>query len=282
MSNKLCIAVLCLCLAGCTHLGNRMERRVLPAGAPSVQTILKDLAANDAAIANFRATGTFVLKSPELTATQQLRESSIQFRRPSDLHVTGRKYAKTVFRLTCTGPKFLVEFPTEKQYYYSPKGERVKGIPASVSPADIAQEMFLPEVWSEISPKHVEITDYNETHQTATLEILSGGLRKRPHRRLLVEGTPWVVRRSELLGRDGSVLAVTTKDDYHEQDGIRFPARVESTFPGQDALMRFEMRKVFLNTDLDMDGFDIERQHVEVREKGYEKVEPSPEKERGL
>ena len=75
------------------------------------------------------------------------------------------------------------------------------------------------------------ITDYDPGKQTATLEIFTSGLRKRPHRRLFVEGTPWVVRRSELLARDGSVLAVTTKDEYHEMEGIRFPTRVESTFP---------------------------------------------------
>ncbi len=282
MSRIVYFAALCLAIAGCTRLGTRLERHALPAGAPAVEAILADLAANDAAIGNFRATGTFVLKSPELTATQQLRESSIQFRRPSDLHVIGRKYAKTVFRLTCVGTKFLVAFPTEKQYYYSAKGEKVKGVPANVSPADIAQEMFLPEVWAKLSPRQVRMIDFDASRQTATLEILSSGLRKRPHRRLVVEGTPWVVRRSELLARDGSVLAVTLKDEYHEQEGLRFPARVESTFPGQDALMRFEMRKEFLNTELEADAFDLERQYSEVREKGYERVEPSSEKENAL
>lgn len=241
-----------------------------------METILADLAANDAAIHNFKAAGSFTLKSPELAATQLLRESSIQFRRPGGLYVVGRKYATAVFRLTCTGPAFLIEFPTEKQYYFSPKGEHVEGISKTVSPSDIAQEMLLPEAWTELSARQVRLLEFNEAKQTAVLEIRTGALRKRPHRRLGVEGVPWVIRRSELYDKFGNLLAVTTKDNYHELDGIRFPAEVECVFPSQDALMRFDMRKIFLNTDLDDALFRIEEHAAELRDKGYEKLEPRP------
>ena len=279
MYKSILIVIVCLSLGACTRLGGHMERRALPSGAPAVETILADLAANDKATRNFRATGTFVLKSPDLASTQLLRESSIQFRPPSSLYVVGRKYASTVFRLTTAGEKFLIEMPTEKQYCYSSKGERIKGVSVDVSPSAIAKELFLPEEWTELSLKHVSITDYDPARQTATLEIATTGIRKRPHRRVMVEGTPWIVRRSELLDRDGSVLAVTTKDEYHEMDGIRFPTKVESTFPGQDALMRFEMRKVFLNTQLDEAAFDIDTHLRDVQDKGYERIEPHTEKE---
>ncbi len=277
MRNTLLPFCLCLLLAGCTRLGTNLQHQALPPGTPPVETILSSLAANDAAIHNFKAAGAFTLKSPELAATQLLRESSIQFRRPNDLYVVGRKYATTVFRLTCIGPAFLIEFPTEKQYYFSPKGEHIEGISKTVSPSDIAQEMLLPEDWTELSARHVRILEYNETKQTAVLEIRTGALRKRPHRRLLVEGVPWVIRRSELFDKSGNILAVTNKDDYHEMDGIRFPAKVECTFPGQEAFMRFDMRKVFLNTELDDASFRIEAHAAELRDKGYQKMEPQPE-----
>jgi hypothetical protein len=269
-----------LLLAGCTHLGNRITRADLAPGAPSVETILNDLAANDAAIKNFKATGTFRLKSPDLVATQLLRESAIYFRRPMDLYVVGRKYATQVFRLTCVGPKFLVELPTEKQYYFRPEGEKVNKLGLkTVSPSDIAREMFLPEVWTEISAKNVRMAAYDESRHTANLEILTGAIRKRVHRRLLVEGAPWVVRRSELLDRHDRIIAVTTKDDYHEQDGVRFPAKVASVFPSEDAEMSFDMRKYFINTDQGDISFEIDTRVPELQSKGYQEMQPREGKE---
>ena len=143
MHKSIFTVIVCLALSACTRLGGHMERHALPSGAPTVETIMGDLASNDTAIKNFRATGTFVLKSPDLASTQLLRESAIQFRPPVSLYVVGRKYASTVFRLTTAGEKFLIEMPTEKQYYFSTKGERVKGISVDVSPSAIAKELFL-------------------------------------------------------------------------------------------------------------------------------------------
>lgn len=271
----------CLSLSGCVRLGTEFQARDLPPGAPAPEDILHDLAANDAAIHTFRATGVFTLKSPELTATQLLRESAISFRTPSDLMVIGRKYGKQVFRLTCIGPEFIIEFPTEKQYYYRAEGERLEGLADTVSPVDIAREMFLPEIWSDLDPRQVRLTGFDPARGIASMEVLSAGLRRRPRRRLLLEGVPWVVRRSELLDRNGQVIATTVKDAYHEQGGVRFPTQVESAFPAQDALMRFDMRELFLNTALDDTQFDIGARTRFVAERRYEPMEsPEPVKKK--
>ncbi len=275
------VLAICMVVGGCVRLGEEYQPRDLPPGAPTPEMILQDLAANDAAIHTFRATGTFTLKSPELTATQLLRESAIHFRTPTDLLVIGRKYGKQVFRLTCVGPQFIIEFPTERQYYYRPEGERVEGVDDAVSPADIAREMFLPEVWSELDPRQARITAFDPERGAAAMEVLSGGLRRRPRRRLLLEGVPWIVRRSELLDRDGRIVAVTRKDAYHEQGGVRFPTQVESVFPGQDALMRFDMRELFLNTPIDDAQFDIASRTRFVAERRYQPMDaPEPEKKK--
>lgn len=273
------VLAICMVVCGCVRLGEEYRPRDLPAGGPTPEMILQDLAANDAAIHTFRATGTFTLKSPELTATQLLRESAIYFRTPTDLLVIGRKYGKQVFRLTCAGPQFIIEFPTEKEYYFRPQGERVEGVEGAVSPADIAREMFLPEVWSELDPRQARITAFDPEHGTAAMEILSGGLRRRPRRRLLLEGVPWIVRRSELLDREGRIVAITSKDAYHEQDGVRFPTQVESVFFVQDAFMRFDMRELFLNTPIDDTQFDILSRLRFVAGRRYQPIgSPEPEK----
>ena len=43
--------------------------------------------------------------------------------------------------------------------------------------------------------------------------------------------------------------------------------------------MRFEMRKVFLNTQLDEKDFDIAAHLRDVQDKGYELIEPHTQKE---
>jgi len=258
------IFLLCGALvSGCAHLGERVERLPLPEGAPSERDILADLAANDSAIANFKATGAFTLESPDLTAVKRFKDGSITFRRPADLCVVGRKYlGAAVFRLTCVGNEFLIEFPaTREEPYYRLEGERFDSVPFSVSPSDIAREMFLPEPWAQLKMREVHVTSYEPDTQTATLEI---GPKRSPRRRLVVSGPPWVVLRGERLGPDGETLAVTTKEDYRVVDGIRIPARIDAWFPGEKTRMTFDMRAITPNVALDNSLFDIRARAREV------------------
>lgn len=270
---------LCVSLAACNRLGHRVARVVLPPNAPTVEDILADLVENDARLANFRAGGKFILKTPELETTYLLAQSTIVFRRPADLYVTGRKYGTVGMRLACVGRAFLLELPTEKQYYYRPEGERFEEVSYAVSPADIAREMFLPEDWTELPSRRVALTGYNAQDGTATLEILAGRVQKRLHRRLTVRGAPWVITHSELIDRDGETLAVTTKDEYYEREGVRFPRRVECVFPSLDAQMSFTVQNFTLNTKLDDSWFAIRERVGQLRAEGYEEVEYRPVKE---
>ncbi len=267
--------VLGLVVGGCARLGEPMVRTELPPGAPAIEEVLDDLEANDAAIASFKATGKFVLKSPELATIHQLPQSTIYFQRPDRLHVIGRKYGgTTVLRLTCTGPEFLLELPTEKQFFYRPTGARFESVSFPVSPSDIAQEMFLPEEWGRLSERQVNLTAFDAALQTLSMEISSKGRKGYVRRRLLLEGKPWVVLRSELLDEAGNVVARTIKGDYRERDGLRFPAEVECSFPEEDAHMSFAMRKVFLNEAVDSAPYRIAERARYLREEGHEELEP--------
>jgi hypothetical protein len=263
-----------LLAGGCAHLGTRIEQQPLPPGAPAINEILADLAANDAAVDRFQATGGFELKTPEIERIYTLQQSSISFRRPSDLYVVGRRYGHAVLRLRCVGPAFLIELPRSKEYIYRPEGERFDSVKYPVSPADIAREMFLPEDWAKIHEGRARLTAYDEENQTATLEIFSGPRRRHPERILQVQGKPWVIVESQLLDREGIPLAITRKGDYHERSGIRFPKQVECIFPGENAYMRFEMREFALHRELDDAWFRIPEQLAELRRLGFREVEP--------
>ena len=274
----LLLPAICLCVAGCTRIGVRVERAPLPPGAPTAEAILTSLAENEAAIRSFTATGKVIVQIPELESTQLLHGSTVYYRSPTDLHVVGRKHGKTVVRLTCVGPAFLLEVPTEKSYYYRPAGERFD----TVSSVDIARETFRPEHWRGLPPRRVRMLAYDEGAQTATLEILSKGLHKRPHRRLVVSGAPWVVLENQLLDEDGHVVAFTTKAEYHQQGDIRYPREVFSAFPGENAQLRFTIRTITLNEALDEGFFRLEDRVRALQDKGYTVLERPPRRSPAL
>lgn len=287
---KALLVALCL-LAGCAHSGSRLGPAVdsapLPPGTPAPAEILADLARNDAAIANFRATGKFILKSPQLEETLLLPQSAITFRRPADLSVTGRKMGSPVGRLTCVGEEFLLEIATRHEYLHAENGARFESVSREVSPADIARETFLPEDWSALGADKVRMVSYVAAEQRAAFEVLAARGRK-IHRRVEVTGPPWVVRRSELLGEDGQVVAVTTKDDYRDNDGVRFPAQIRSDFPGENAFMEYKMLSFTVNAEVDPALFDIGARLREIQAKDYVPVEQrnaptadNPTKKRG-
>ena len=270
------LAGICLAIAGCARLGTQVQPIELPAGAPSVEAILESLAENEAAIRGFTAKGKVVVQLPELEAGHVLGGSAITYRSPSDLHVVGRKRGVLVVRLTCSQGAFLLELPTERQYCYRPEGERFD----TVSSVEVLRETFRPEQWQALSPRRVLVTAYDEETQTAELHVLSAGLRRRPLRRLRVQGAPWAVLQSELLDANGAVLAVTTKSDYYEKDGIRFPKRISSSFPGEAAQMTFTIRTIELNPELDDSVFHLGQRIERLRANGYEQVSYRPWEEK--
>jgi hypothetical protein len=256
-------------MTGCATLGDKLKQQALPEGAPDAGQILASLALNEQGMKGFRASGTVILQSPELESTQISRESTIIYRQPLDLHVIGRKYGTRFVELTCAGQAFLLQFPTERQFYYRPLGERFE----TVSSADMAREMFKPETWLDLSPKQVRILSYDAATQTASMVILDRDKGNRPRRQLTVQGTPWVVLQNRLLDQSGKEVAVTTKSDYYERDGVRFPRKVESVFPGERARMSFTMRKLDLNPETDGKIFDVDGSVRELRKRGCQQVE---------
>lgn len=254
-------------LPGCvSHLGTRIEHAPLPPGAPDPAEILAELAANDSAVQNFRAKGTFTLESPDLSGAKTFRNASILFRRPASLSVLGRNdLGMAAFRLTCVGSEFLIEFPASKdEPYYRLEGERFEDVPFSVSPSDIAREMFLPESWGELKAREYRLIAFDALKQEATLEI---GPKRQPRRRVVVRGPEWVAVSSERLDDDGNVIALCTKSDYRLLDGIRFPSVVEACFPNAETRMTFEMRTIRPNAELKDEDFDI---RARAREAGLD------------
>jgi len=273
---KLPFTICCLALlafAGCAHrapeLGAPTQQIPLPEGAPSITEVLASLAATDAEMRNFRASGKFILKSPELEETFLVPQSTIHYQSPANLSVIGRKMGSPVGRLTCTGDEFLLELPTKRQYLHALEGARFESLSENVSPIDIAREAFLPETWALISEDRVQLRGFDATDQRVFLDILDAR-RRHVHRRVEVTGPPWVLRRSELLDERGDVVAITAKDDYRDFGGkSRFAAQIESTFPGESAFMSFSMRTFELNTEVAPELFAISERLREIKARDF-------------
>jgi hypothetical protein len=267
-----CAALLVLA-AGCVRLGERFEPQALPAGAPDPAEILADLARNDEAIRHFTATGVFTLKSPKIDAVHRLTESRIVFEGPDRLHVLGRKYGRAGLRLASVGPAFLLELPTERAFYFRPEGESFESVGFNVSPVDIAREAFLPERWSALAPGQVRLLRFYPATGRAVISVASRAGRGRPHRLVEVQGAPWIVLRSELYDRDGTLLSVTEKSEYRDLDGYRFPARVALTFPAESAYMTFAMRRIDLSAPADAALFDVAGRVAALRAAGERELQ---------
>lgn len=249
-------------LSGCAGKGERLSRTDLPADAPPIEAILHDLGSNEAAIESFRAAGSFTVESPKLTATQRFPIGHAKFQRPDRLYVQGQKrLGPIIFKLLSVGDAYLMEIPARQQdSFYQLEGDRYADVPFSVSPADVAREMFLPERWLDLRRGEVRLNGFDEAAQTAMLEV---GPADSPRREITVarfgEAEPaWVVVRNVRFDDYGNVIARTALSEYREVDGIRFPSRIEADFPTEATRMIFELRNIRPNYEFTDADFDLE------------------------
>lgn len=267
---RLCNLLSCLCLivlgllavTGCATLGQRQERALHLAGAPTKDEVIADLTRSDRILHSFEARGEFILISPQVDDGNPRRfQGRIAFRKPTDVSVIGRHRISgtLIFRLRCIGKEYFVEFPTENECYYQLDGEQVEGIPFSVSPSDIAREMFLAESWASLRKREVHLVEFDNISGAAVVTI---GDVEHPRRRLEIVKLAlggWVVAKNELLSGD-ETIAITTSSEYFSKDGVNFPTRVEARFPKENTELRFHVSDPRVNIELPDSLFHIDRQ----------------------
>jgi len=259
---------LVMLLVSACQTGRQVDRAGLPAQAPRAADVLRDLTENDNRILNFRSGGTFTLVSPDLEGVKRFR-GSVRFRRPADLYVQGNHRLTNipVFKLTAADTEFVMEFPNSREHsFYRIEGERYENVPFSVSPPDIAREMFLPEPWSELGRREARIVAYDTDTGVATMEIGKEDRVRRVMRvvRVVPETPRWVVVHNLLLGDAGRILAQTRLEEYSTLDGALFPAYIDAWFPTESTRMTFELRNIRLNTDIPDHYFNVRERAEEL------------------
>jgi hypothetical protein len=259
-----------LCIAsGCVRLGPPLETIPLPQGVPSLSTILSGLAENEDALFSFRASGTIMVQIPEVESTQISRESTLVYQSPNKLNIVGRRFGTRGIELTYVDDGFLLEFPTQREYCYKDRETNFE----TLSSSDIVQEMFRPESWRDLTDREVRIIAYDSETQTAELEIWTHGRHPWRKRLLIVQGAPWVLLENNMFNNEGVLIAKTTKREYHEQEGIRYPTEIECSYPDEEAWMRFIMRRVDVNPELDITVFDLARRVESLNKRDFSRVD---------
>jgi len=251
MKVALCLLLLTFA-AGCGSLGSPFQRYPIPQSAPSAADILTDLARNDGAIAGFRAAGAFIVETPEIA--KRRFQGRVVYQRPHDLSLRGNHpvLGTRIFEMECRGDAWVIDIPSENQRFTGHGAAEFDGVEGvSVTPFDIAREVFFQEDWDAVVPDQAEMLRYSPRTQSAVLVITRpDGLR----RRIEVSGAPWVVTRSSLYTPEGELLSEVERSEYREVDGFRVASRVTAVFPLNSAGFEFRLRSI----EIDGDAYDPE------------------------
>ncbi len=243
-------------------MGKSAEMGADKTDLPSVEMILADLEANGRLIQSFRGGGAFVVESPKIDGKKRKFRGRLKFQRPNSLAVQGTKLggAVIVFRMISVGEQFLMEFPgNREESFYQLEGEEFERVDFSVSPSDIVREMFLPEDWSSVRRRNLQVDGLDEETGVLLVEMQR---RDRLHRRMEMqraggEDGRWVITRDMRFDSDGEVLAITELTNYSSKGDALFPGKVDAFFPTEDTRMTFMMRNIVLNAEIDASTFDI-------------------------
>lgn len=252
----------CALILGCTHLGIRLPAsRVFT--EDDVDAAITAVAARQNNLKNFKAKGKFTIESPDLKRRQRFR-GNIAVEMPDKLRlVSSGAFGRKLFDLISVGKSFLLYLPSERKVFFEKEGVEVESLPFSVSPSDIAGELFLPEDWGNTDLNDLRLV--SQTGRRMTLEVCSYG---RVKRRLWVQPPRWLLVRNELYGEDGALRAVTVLGRYRKVGDIWLPTHLEAHYPARDTRLVMRLSSIEVNTQLNPRLFvfpkrllDIARRH---------------------
>ena len=240
---KIAAVVGCVLVVSCARIMRPPTVPVFEEG--DVERAIAALATRQNSLQNFKARVKFTVESPDLERRQGFR-GKIAVEMPDKLRlVSSGAFGRKLFDLISVGKSFLLYFPSERKVFFEKEGLEVESLPFSVSPSDIARELFLPEDWGLIDLDDVRLVTANG--KLMPLDIYSGDRLKR---QVWIRQPDWLLVRDELYGEDGALRAVTVLERYRQVRGIWLPTYLEAHYPMRQTRMVMRLSDIEVNTRL--------------------------------
>ena len=268
---RVLVLLVVLFLAGCAHLGTRVQQTANPERDQELDAILQEASQNETALSRFWAAGAVTLRMDQ--GRQDRGNVYISFSRPDKLQVRARhpNSGMKVFELTANGGDWVFELTQDDIVYYSWQGQIV---PPEGNP-DIA---LLARMLRALATPPLDVADViSATDGVRTSEIQVVVRSEDGLYRLTLRGTPWCITEVTLLDDDRQPIAVVERSDYRKLAGIRYPAIMTAHIPGRDLLMTLEIERFQPESDRVTDAlFDVQARLAELGKTVARDVAPPP------
>jgi hypothetical protein len=242
------IAILVLA-TGCTRFRPPAPGRFPGSDRALIRGFIKHVVDRESSVHNMRARTKFTIDSPDLDRSVTLR-GFVAFAAPDKLRVQGHAvFGIDACDLISVGPTFYLHIPSQDKVFYEQNGVAVDGMPFSVSPSDIVQEMFGPFSANKVRAKHVRVLDRGDDE--SVFECTVGSTRH-----VAVVDNLWRVLRRVRYDND-KLTSSATMTDYEETDGILFPHNIELIYPARNTSLTMELSGIQINGDLNPELFRL-------------------------
>jgi len=212
-----------------------------------VRGLIDNVARRESGIHRLQARSRFTLDSPDLDGRVTMRGFTA-FEAPDKLRVQGYgALGIDAFDLICAGRSFMLHVPSQDRTFFEREGLDVNGVPFTVSPADIAVELFRPIDWSAVEPTDIRVV--LKDADTAMFECTCDDVK-----RVIAVDARWHVLRRERYD-SGRLTCTTFLGGYTDIEGIPFPRRIELLYPAERTYFDMQLSRIRLNPDLNPELF---------------------------
>jgi len=214
-----------------------------------VRGLIDNVARRESGIHGLQARSRFTLDSPDLDGRVTMRGFTA-FAAPDKLRVQGYgALGIDAFDLICAGRSFVLHVPSQNRTFFEREGLDVKGVPFTVSPADIAVELFRPIDWSA-----VELSDIRVVLKDADAAVF--GCTSGEVKRIITVDVRWHVLRRERYD-SGRLTCTTVLSGYTDIEGTPFPRRIEMLYPAERTYLDMQLSRIQLNPGLNPELFRL-------------------------
>ncbi len=214
-----------------------------------VKGFIQNVVKREAGVRRLQARTKFTLDSPDLDRRVSMR-GFVAFAAPDKLRVQGHGALGTdAFDLISVGRSFVLHIPSENKTFFECEGVAVDSVPFTVSPADIAMELFRPIDWGAIDDYKIRVV--RKDARSAVFEFGGDDVT-----RIITIDARWHVTRRERYDA-GRLTCTTTLSDHTDIAGIPFPGRIEVLYPAERTYLDMRLSGVRLNGELNPELFQL-------------------------